>query len=448
MNNRSSSGNRRRMVASTIAIVIAVIAPHKSAGAQTLSATDRDRGHVMLKSIKNEIKKNYYDPTFRGIDLEARFKAADEKVDAAKSIGQVFGIVAQVLLDFEDSHLFFIPPQRSDSVDYGWQMQMIGDNCYVSAVKPGSDAEAKGLKPGDLVKTVDAFSPTRENLWKLKYLYYALRPQPGMRVIVQSPNGADRQLDLMAKVKHGKRVIDLTFSRDSSDFWDLIRESENEDRLRRHRYYEIGDDALIWKMPQFDLDERGVDDMMGKAKKRKALILDLRGNPGGAETTLKYLLGYFVDAELKIGDIKRRKETKPLLAKPQGGGFKGKLVVLIDGESGSSAEVFARMIQMQKAGTVIGDRSAGAVMRAKGYDFQIGADVVVFYGASITDADLIMTDGQSLERKGVTPDELILPTGADLAAKRDPILSRAAALVGLKLDPEKAGAMFPVEWRK
>ena len=205
---------------------------------------------------------------------------------------------------------------------------------------------------------------------------------------------------------------------------------------------------MIWKMPQFDLDERGVDDMMGKAKKRKALILDLRGNPGGAETTLKYLLGYFVDAELKIGDIKRRKETKPLLAKPQGGGFKGKLVVLIDGESGSSAEVFARMIQMQKAGTVIGDRSAGAVMRAKGYDFQIGADVVVFYGASITDADLIMTDGQSLERKGVTPDELILPTGADLAAKRDPILSRAAALVGLKLDPEKAGAMFPVEWRK
>ncbi len=448
MNNRPSSGDRRRTVAFTIAIVIAVIAPHKSAGAQTLSATDRDRGHVMLKSIKNEIKKNYYDPTFRGIDLEARFKAADEKVDAAKSIGQVFGIVAQVLLDFEDSHLFFIPPQRSDSVDYGWRMQMIGDSCYVSAVKPGSDAEAKGLKPGDLVKTVDAFSPTRENLWKLKYLYYALRPQPGMRVIVQSPNAADRQLDLMAKVKRGKRVMDLTGTTNDNDFWDLIRESENEDRLSRHRYYEMGDDALIWKMPQFDLDDRGVDDMMGKAKKRKALILDLRGNPGGAETTLKYLLGYFVDAELKIGDIKRRKETKPLLAKPQGGGFKGKLVVLIDGESGSSAEIFARMIQMQKAGTVIGDRSAGAVMRSKGYNFQIGADVVVFYGASITDADLIMTDGQSLERKGVAPDELILPTGADLAAKRDPILARAAALVGLKLDPEKAGAMFPVEWRK
>jgi len=48
----------------------------------------------------------------------------------------------------------------------------------------------------------------------------------------------------------------------------------------------------------------------------------------------------------------------------------------------------------------------------------------------------------------VTPDELLLPTAADLAAKRDPVLARAAALVGVKLDPERAGSMFPIEWRK
>jgi C-terminal processing protease CtpA/Prc len=123
-------------------------------------------------------------------------------------------------------------------------------------------------------------------------------------------------------------------------------------------------------------------------------------------------------------------------------------VVLIDSQSASSSELFARVIQMEKAGTVIGDRSAGAVMRAQGYSYQTGADVVVFYGASITDADLVMTDGQSLEHHGVTPDELLLPTAADLAAKRDPVLARAAALVGVKLDPERAGSMFPIEWRK
>lgn len=420
----------------------------RAASAQSLSASDRDRGRAMLQTIKNEIKKNYYDPTYRGIDLEARFKAAGEKLDHANSFGQVLGIVAQVLIDFEDSHLFFIPPQYADTTDYGWQMQIIGDKCYISAVKPGSDAEAKGLKPGDLVKAIDTFTPVRENLWKLKYLYYMLRPKPGMRIIVQGPDGTDRQVDVMAKINHGKRRVDLTGSDGGSDLWDVVREGENEDRLRRHRYYEAGNDLLIWKMPQIDMDSQGLNDMMGKAKKHKALILDLRGNPGGAEDTLKNLLGYFVGHDIKIGDVRRRKETKPLMVKARGDGFKGRLVVLIDSESGSSAEIFARTIQLEKAGTVIGDRSAGAVMRAKGYNFQIGIDTVIFYGASITDADLIMSDGKSLERTGVTPDELLLPTAADLAAKRDSVLSRAAGLVGIKLDPEKAGSIFPVEWRK
>jgi C-terminal processing protease CtpA/Prc len=59
-----------------------------------------------------------------------------------------------------------------------------------------------------------------------------------------------------------------------------------------------------------------------------------------------------------------------------------------------------------------------------------------------------MGDGKSLEHTGVTPDELLLPSGADLAAKRDPVLSRAAELAGMKIDPEKAGAMFLIEWKR
>ncbi|HSB08506.1 MAG TPA: S41 family peptidase [Blastocatellia bacterium] len=419
-----------------------------SASGQGVNKFDLDRGHVILKTLKGEIKKSYYDPTFHGIDLEARFKTADEKIDRATSVGQIFGIVAQVLLDFEDSHLFFIPPQRSNAVDYGWQMQVVGDRSFVSAVKPGSDAETKGLKPGDEVIAIDTYTPARENLWKLKYLYYTLRPQPGMRVVLRSPDGKERQVDVLAKIKVGKRVMDLTGAAGGSDIWDLIRESENEDRLTRQRYYEMGDDLMVWKMPQFDLNADGVNDMMNKAKKHKALVLDLRGNSGGAEETLKALLGYFVGADVKIGDAKRRKENKPILVKGRDDRYKGKLVVLVDSQSASSSELFARVIQLEKAGTVIGDRSAGAVMRARAFGFQLGADVVVFYGASITDADLIMTDGKSLEHSGVTPDELLLPTAADLAAKRDPVLSRAAAVVGVKLDPEKAGSIFPVEWRK
>lgn len=414
---------------------------------QATISFDRDRGRVMLKTIKDDLKKNYYDPNYHGMDLETRFQAADEKIKTATSLGQIFGIIAQTLTELEDSHTFFVPPRRAYKVEYGWQMQLIGEKCYVTAVKPGSDAEAKGLRKGDEVYSIDGYAPVRENLWKLQYNYRTLRPQPGVRLIITKPDAKSYQLDVLAKMQQTRLVTDLT-GMDPMALGNFIRDAESESRLHRHRYLEMGE-VFIWKMPQFDMLKAQVDDFVGKFRKRKGLVLDLRGNGGGYEETLLRLLGNMFDHDVKVGDLKRRKEDKPMIAKTRGGdGFSGQLVVLIDSESGSAAELFARVVQLEKRGTVIGDRSAGAVMRAKGYDHQTGVEVIVPYEVSVTDADITMTDGKSLEHIGVTPDEAKLPTAADLAAKRDPVLAYALSLLGAKVTPEVAGAFFPLEWRK
>ncbi len=152
------------------------------------------------------------------------------------------------------------------------------------------------------------------------------------------------------------------------------------------------------------------------------------------------------DKEVKIADRKGRKETKPEVAKSLRNPFTGKVVVLVDSKSASCSEVFARIMQLEKRATVIGDRSSGAVMEARDYDEQIGAETVVFYGASITEWDLIMTDGKSLEHVGVVPDEEDIPTAQDLASGRDPVLAHAADLLGVKITAEEAGKAFPYEW--
>src|SRR5258705_2290053 len=86
--------------------------------AQSFSNQDRERGLSMLKNVKEDIRKDYYDPGFRGIDIDARFKLAEEKMKLTKSNAEVFGIIAQALLEFNDSHTYFMPPQRSARIDY------------------------------------------------------------------------------------------------------------------------------------------------------------------------------------------------------------------------------------------------------------------------------------------------------------------------------------------
>jgi carboxyl-terminal processing protease len=422
-----------------------LINPITIAQAQKVEDKDRDRGQVMLRMIKSELKKNYYDPAFRGMDVDGRFKIASDKIKEASSVGQIFGIIAQVLVELDDSHTFFIPPSRATKTDYGWSMQMYGDRCYISKVDKGSDAEAKGVKPGDEVIEAGGYKLDRSNLWKFQYLYNTLRPQPGVRMILRSPNGEPRQLELMAKQKEGRRMINLT---DYNEYMDLVRKAEREAEFGRDRFMSFGDELLIWKMNEFDLEDSQIDDAMSRVKKHKALILDLRGNAGGWVTTITRIIANLFDRDIKIGDMKSRKETKPVIAKTRGEkAFKGKLTILVDSQSASASEVLARTVQLEKRGTIIGDQTAGAVMTSRQFQEEIGIDVVVFFAASITVSDLIMPDGNSLEHKGVMPDEIRLPAAADLAANRDVVMSYAASREGITLDPLEAGKFFLIDPR-
>lgn len=444
----------RANVRAAVLSVVAVAALVPAARAQQqVNGMERDRWKDALGLIKDDIRKNYYDPNFHGIDLDAHFKKAEEKMKQAQSIGQLFGIIAQALLDFDDSHLFFLPPGRSTRYDYGWRTQMFGERCFVTAVKPGSDAEAKGLKPGDEILSLDGYQITRQNHWKVEYAYFSLRPVPGVRFVVAGPDGKERQLDVLTKITQGKRVLDLTEEGDGSDLGDFMRDMEDDERGRREasRSWSFGDgQVMLWRLEEFAHSDEEIDAVMAKARKHKALVIDLRGNGGGAEKTLLRMLSNLFDRDVNVGEIKRRKETKPLVAKTRGGEnvYRGDLIVLVDSDSGSASELFARVIQLEKRGTVMGDRTAGAVMRSRVHPHESGLDVVAPYAASITDADITMSDGKSLEHVGVKPDIVLLPKAADLASGRDPVLSQAVTLLGSPLDPEKAGALFPNKWKK
>jgi carboxyl-terminal processing protease len=412
---------------------------------QSLSKNDRETGKIMLRNIRDSIKKNYYDPEFHGVNIDEAFKTAEQKIDEATSNGQIFGIIEKVLLGLNDTHTVFEPPPHALRVSYDWQIQMIGEHCYITAVKPGTDAEAKGLKAGDIVHVVDGYKITRENFWMFNYLYNALQPKEQLNAVVQSPGEQPRRVIFNATARQGPKALDFT----SSAIWqEYLRDQQRIDWINEHRFKAFGRDLYIWKLTEFDLTAGQVNEIMDTAHKYKTLIVDLRGNGGGSVDTLLQLVGNFFDHDVKIGDRKRRKETKPLIAKTRGHDtFDGQLIVLVDSGSASASELFARVVQIEKKGTVIGDNTMGAVMEARLFPFSVGETSVVVFAAEITDADITMTDGKSLEHTGVTPDKIMLPTGADLRDQADPVLSYAASLAGVKLDPKEAGALFPIRWK-
>jgi C-terminal processing protease CtpA/Prc len=84
----------------------------------------------------------------------------------------------------------------------------------------------------------------------------------------------------------------------------------------------------------------------------------------------------------------------------------------------------------------MGDHSSGMLMQAQFFPHE-------GYGAEISTANLIMKDGFSVEHVGVEPDEIVLPSPQDLVLGSDPVLSKAANMMGVSLTAEQAGTAFP-----
>jgi carboxyl-terminal processing protease len=433
-------------------ILLITAATNAVLSVNSVSATDNKfatisnaQAQEMLAKIQADIQQYYYDPALHGLDLKKRFSDASQKIAGAKSQDEALLIIAAAVAALNDSHTRFRPPVRPYGVDYGWLMEAVGDsNCYVTAVRSDSDAAAKGMKPGDQLLTVNGVPLLRNDINTIEYSYRVF-PQSGFHLDVRSPDGAERTIVAKAKITPGQTMVTHT------DVMTWARAHRDDPTHDPSRYHELNKKVLVWKLPDFLIDPSDVDGRANKMRPFEVVVLDLRGNPGGRIDALEKFIGSFFDHEVKIGDRKGRGELKPQIAKTRGGkAFSGKLIVLVDSKSASAAEIFARVVQLEKRGIVLGDRSAGAVMEGKSYVHAIPLDRfnVTQYGAMITVANLIMTDGKSLENVGVMPDERILPTPADLAAGRDPVLARAAQLSGVELTSDEAAKILPFEWPK
>jgi C-terminal processing protease CtpA/Prc len=433
---------RRVRIALFLAVNVVLAAPRLALAQQKADPTKIERARGMLRDARDLVKKYYYDPKYHGIDLDARYQQYDDRIAAVPSFNEGLRLVAGFLEGLKDSHTYVIPPDRPYRFDYGFRMQLFGDDAFITRTRPGTDAESK-VHPGDQVLAYVSNPVNRDDFTDVQFLFNSLMPRTETQLDLRDPDGNVRRVSINTKVRQEK--VERNISPASADYYKLLRESQEQDHVRRQQQRVMGD-VVIWKMPTFVFPDSEVDHYFDAVRGHKTLILDLRGNPGGLSLTLDRMLANVFDHDVKIADRIGRKDSKPEVAKAVHHPFTGRLIVLVDSSSASAAELFARVIQLEHRGTVIGDRSSGHVMESGIYPCKLGLDTELWYAFSVTAADLIMKDGNSLEHVGVKPDELLLPTPKDLSAGQDPVLAHAAELAGVSLDPDAAGKMFPFEW--
>lgn len=399
----------------------------------------RDYALGMLNEMESILKEHYYDSKFKGIDLKARIETAKARVRTLQYNWQMYRVLVQVLMEFNDSHTRLHLPPRSDYFQYGVGWQMIGDECYVVSVKRDSDAAKKGIEVGDQLLSIGKFTPTRNDLWKINYLIYRLAPEKALDLKVKKPNGTESTFIIEAKT-----MTDKEFRAEQKARRD--RETEKDEPFKCK---EIDKKLIACKLETFLVEKGTIEKMMKAVSAYPKLILDLRGNGGGYVVTEQFLLSHFFDREVKIADFVTRAKTEVRATKvlDEGKQYKGDVAVLIDSNSASAAEITARVLQVERRAKVYGDYSSGAVMTSIRVPFRsvmsaLSDAAIIMVSMSVTIGDVIMKDGSRIEHKGVVPDQLLQPTGVALKLKTDAVLAYAAMQMGSEISPEAAGKFY------
>jgi carboxyl-terminal processing protease len=150
-------------------------------------------------------------------------------------------------------------------------------------------------------------------------------------------------------------------------------------------------------------------------------ILDLRGDPGGADVE-RFASRFIADGVLstskdRLGATYQMAPTGHLFPQQE------PLAVLIDGGSASSSEILASAVQDQHRGIVVGTPSAGIVNGTELIPLPLGAVIGVAEEQLLRD-----TNGGPLDGHPVIPDIRVNatpPTAAQLAAGTDNQITRA-----------------------
>ncbi|MFT4626891.1 MAG: hypothetical protein ACI8PZ_005572 [Myxococcota bacterium] len=192
-------------------------------------------------------------------------------------------------------------------------------------------------------------------------------------------------------------------------------------------------------------DTVSAKDVLKAAKHSRGLVLDLRNYPS---EFFVFSLGRHLVAEptpfvrfssVVAGTPGATTLGEPLRLTPKRPTYAGRVVVLVDETTQSSAEYHAMAFRQAPGALVVGSQTAGADGNVSGFPLPGG------YRTMISGLGVFTPEGGRTQRVGIVPDIVVVPTAAGLAAGRDEVLEGALVELGVPRVEVADVAAWPVD---
>jgi len=282
----------------------------------------------------------------------------------------------------DEGHTRFLTPEGREQnqeglsgtyVGIGVQLEARDDEVVVAAPIEGSPAERAGVESGDVVVGVDGQSVRDAEI-------------SGIVSKVKGPEGTK---------------VELTVSRDGSE------------RVFELRREEIDSPVVTWaRVPGTDVahvrlssfSEDAAEELRAAFEEARAagarrFILDLRDNPGGRLDQAVEVAGFFLEPG-SVAYVRKDAsgEREPVEVEGDPGLTDAPLVVLVNGESASSAEIVSGALRDNDRATVVGQTTFGTGTVLSEFELDDGSAILLGV------AEWLTPDGDFIRDTGIEPD--------------------------------------------
>jgi carboxyl-terminal processing protease len=420
--------------------------------AAVFAATAQDWRATALASFDEAwqtINESFYDPSFGGVNWEGVRKELRPRVVSAASMDAARDVIRDMLARLGKSHFQLLAPSRATTVSgpaiVAAEIHVLKGEVVVTRVT-GAEARKAGLAQGQRLVSVDG-RPIAD------VVRNAIGPDERSRAlhiwheVTRDLHGPDGSLAVLGVKDVSGKELQVTVPRSRPPgevitFGNLppLTSAFEERTIAASGGKRVGYIAFnIWMPAVGERIAAAVD----RFRQHEAIVLDLRGNPGGVAAMISGVAGHFIDEPVQLGTMRTRQTPAPLAFKVNprivtSDGrrvdvFKGRVAILVDELTGSTSEVFAGAMQSLGRARVFGRPTMGQALPA--LTRQLPSGDVLLYAIG----DFTTSTGRSLEGVGVIPEEVVALTPAALARGGDPDLEKALEWLVPRLSLPRSG---------